>query len=986
MKKQITSLSVLQTCEPRAEVLQGELDDAIFAADFGQLLEGSAPRVYSHAETFFRNTEPTPDLKAICMTVFKALSDRRGSGQLIRLSTGFGGGKTHTLIALWHLANNIQNVSAGSELLSAADRPKTVKVVAIDLAKAGVPVFANHRNLQTRSLQGEFFYQLGGPAGLKALGGADHPEACPDEATIARALPSEPLLVLLDELVIYMASLSATGQGNLLSFLSKLISAVSKRRQAVLVVTDPGQQTAYAGVSQQLSMAIGEASVKLEDILGRKMTDFDPVGKQAARVIARRLFDKIDPAAAAKTSANYHQLYERVHEAHPDILPDSAVSTEYAKRIEQCYPFHPRLIDTAKERLGPLPEFQRSRGVLRLFARLIRDIWTSGHSVELITAGDINWSNQTLRADLLQRLRREAFGAAVEADIEGHAFELDDRRPGGIHVRVASALLLESLPCTEHSGLDPAELTLAVLRTNEAGPEPSEALDRLIGACWHTYPISGGRGWQFRFEPNVIKQIEQYAAKVDLLEARERVLSEAQAYFGGPRLSLSSWPETPRDVLERKELQVALCETVELAKEVCTWSDTRNPSAPVPRRFRNAIVAIAPQPDAFNNAIERAKRLIAAEQIEREARHSQSAALVRDQLQRIKPRLVREFRIQTSRAFDTLVRSEGVICQIEEEYQVPDEEVLRQPQGQRVLMRFLESKGLIYKTGDSLDPDLFLKVILGGTTPIPDQPDVHRLSDVHERFLSAQGLRLVPDPSIVRQTVLRALEAGKVVVRLPDGTAYDKTGAVTGSEGQRRTEPGVKPSLHLIDNELITRADSASAKAWLKVDTQVIKENKSAEIRDRSLPPGVAEPEILTATNWQDALRLAENCLLKEVRLEAATPAAAANLVGMAQPLGADELCLDVNVQGDLKSGGTAAFEVREVKLNCPIKPLETARALFSGMREGMSYVASLTLRFHDPGRIGMKEQLESIADKASADLNITATFGKPVTPSKSHS
>jgi predicted AAA+ superfamily ATPase len=103
MKSAKKSNGVLSACKPRKEVLEGELDDAIFAADFGQLVDGSAPKVYGHAETFFRNTEPTPDLKAVCTTVFKALADKKEAGQLIRLSTGFGGGKTHTLMALWHL-------------------------------------------------------------------------------------------------------------------------------------------------------------------------------------------------------------------------------------------------------------------------------------------------------------------------------------------------------------------------------------------------------------------------------------------------------------------------------------------------------------------------------------------------------------------------------------------------------------------------------------------------------------------------------------------------------------------------------------------------------------------------------------------------------------------------------------------------------------------------------------------------------------------
>jgi len=526
MSSKKTSLGVIGVCKPRKEVLEGELDDAIFAADFGQVIDGSAPKVYKDAETFIRNTEPTPDLKAVCTAVFKALADKKEAGQLIRLSTGFGGGKTHTLIALWHLANSISKLSFGTELLPAAGRPKSVTVVAVDAAKAGLPIFSTHGVTKVHSLQGELFYQFGGTAALKSLGPADHHEASPEETLISKTMGDEPLLVLLDELVTYMAALSVAGQGNFLGFLGKLISAVSKRKQAVLVITDPAGQAAYAGVSAQLAAAIGSASVKLEDILGRKMSDFDPVGKQAARVIARRLFEKIDVSAAAKNSASYHQLYERVREAHPDLLPATVVSADYAKRIEDCYPFHPRLIDTAKERLGPLPEFQRSRGVLRLFARIIRDVWDSKRDVDIISAGEMNWGNSEIRGDLLQRLHREPFEAAVDADLEGHARELDQGKPDGIHYRVATALLLESLPRNENSGLDPAELTLATLRTDEAGQEPSEALDRLVGACWHTYLLAGQKGWQFRFEPNVIKQIEQRAAQVEADDARARVVSD----------------------------------------------------------------------------------------------------------------------------------------------------------------------------------------------------------------------------------------------------------------------------------------------------------------------------------------------------------------------------------------------------------------------------------------------------------------------------
>lgn len=973
MSKKIVTTGVLTACKPRKEVREGELDDAIFAADFGQLIDGSAPKVYGHAETFFRNTEPTPDLKAVCTAVFKALADKKEAGQLIRLSTGFGGGKTHTLMALWHLGENIEKLSLGTELLPAAGRPKSVKVVAVDAAKAGIPIFATHGTTKVHSLQGEIFFRLGDAAALKSLGAADHHEASPDEAAIAKVLGEEPLLILLDELVVYMAGLSTPGQGNFMGFLGKLISAVSKRKQAVLVITDPGQQTAYATISSQLATAIGPASVKMEDILGRKMTDFDPVGKQAARVIARRLFEKIDPVAAKQASANYHQLYERVREAHPDLLPASAVSADYSKRIEECYPFHPRLIDTAKERLGPLPEFQRSRGVLRLFARIIRDIWDGKRDLELVSAGDINWGSSSLRADLLQRLRRDQFSAAVDADLEGHAIDLDDGKPNGIHYRVASALLLESLPRNEHSGLDSAELTLAILHTDEAGQEPSEALDRLVGACWHTYPLAGGRGWQFRFEPNVVKQIEQRAAKVDVDEARDRVFSEAQSFFAGPLFSLASWPDTPRDVLERKDLQLALCANTDLAADVCAYADKTDPDAPVPRRFRNSIVAIAPHPDAFNNALEKAKRIIAAEQIDKDAKHGDSAALVRDQLTRIKPGLTREFKIQTCRAFDTVVRADGPAGRIEEKYQVSDEDILSKPQGQKCLRAFLEDKEMIYGSGQSLDPDRFLKNVLSGTTPIPDQPDVYHLSDLHERFLATPNLRLVPDASVVKQTILRAVGQGKAVVKLSDSTAYDKTGKVEGPEGQRRRVEGAEASVSLGEEEFITRADSAAAKIWLKVDAA-----PKPGAGPTPLPPQPPDPATVIATTWADIFKYAETRPLLDLTLDAGTPSIADTLAGIAQPLGADQLALDVTVSGDLKSGGNASFAVQGVKLNSPIKPFDSTRTLFTAMQEGMSYGARLRLSFKETGRTGLKKQLEDAADKSGDDVKPTATFGKP--------
>jgi len=978
-------MNLLKSCKPRKEVLEGELDDAIFAADFGQLIDGTAPKVYADPTTFFRNTEPTPDLKAVCKTVFQALADKKGGGQLLRLSTGFGGGKTHTLMALWHLARKIHDVNLGADLLPAAGRPKEVKVVAIDAQKAGIPIFATHRTSTTKSLHGEIFYQLGGARAVQKLGAVDHHEASPDEKSISDSLGDGPLLILLDELVIYMAGLSAQGQGNFLGFLSKLISSVSKRPQTVLVVTDPAQQAAYANISAQLAEAIQPAAIKLDDILGRKMADFDPVGKQAAKVIARRLFDKIDPAAAKKVAAAYHDLYVRVHEAHNDLIPKIATSGDYARKIEECFPFHPRLIETAKERLGPLPEFQRSRGVLRLFARIVRDVWENKSNLDLITSGDIRWSSERIRADLLQRLRREQFAAAVDADVEGHAKSLDDGKPDGIHRRAASALLLESLPRNEHSGLSPAELTLAILRTDEAGTEPSEAFDRLLGACWHTYPMAGGNGWQFRFEPNVIKQIEQRAALVDRHDAVSRVQTEAQSYFGGALFSLASWPDRAKDVVERKEFQLVLCASVEIAKEVCTNADISDPNAPIPRRYRNAIVAVAPDPGGYNAAIDKARRLIAAEQIEADARHGESYSLVRDQLNRLKPGLYRELRISTWRAFDTVVWKEGIAVRLEERYQVPDEQIMAAPQGQKLLAAFLRDKQMMYGPEDRLDPDIFLKAVLSGSTPIPNQPEAYRITDIHDRFLAAPKLRLISEQGVVRQSILRAIDEGRVILKDSAGSVYDSKGVVEGQQGFRRRREGARPSIDLKQLEdLLTRADSNLAAQWLKVDP--ISAPGGTKPGGGTEPGGGPSPSpvppvqtSVTATNWDDIVKHSQTRPLMMLQLDASAPGDAEVLVSLIQPLGADEIALSVSAGGELKSGGNATFNAEGTKINSPIKPLESAKLLFSAMIDGSQYGASVVLRFGTAGRTGITSQLKSVSEKAAPGIHPAGTFGKPV-------
>lgn len=965
-------MGVFAGCKPRKEVLKGELKDAIFAADFGDLISGKAPDVYGDAKTFFQNTHPAKQLCKVIEVVFNHLASSKEGGATIRLSTGFGGGKTHTLMCLWHLANNIENPSMGIDVLPAAGRPKKVKVVSVDASKAGTDVFRKYRSVVAKSLWGDIAYQLAGEKGLKSLGATDDPERQPDEDTISKLFPSGSVLFLLDELVIYMSTLSERGQGCLLAFLNQLVSIVSKKPHTALLVTDPADQRAYAKQAAALADGLATAAVKLDDMFGRKMTDYDPIGDESAKVIARRLFESIDPAAAQAASATYHALYQRVSTEHPGVIPHSSIAPEYAKRIVECYPFHPRLLDTAQNRLASIQAFNKSRGTLRLFARILRTVWEAKHDIELITAGDIDWSTPMIQADLLQRLNHDNFKAAISADVEGHAGDLDGGAPLGIHRRTASALLLESIHMQANSGFEPPDLTLAILRPEEAGNEPAEALERLVGVCWHTYRMAGGRGWQFRYDPNILKQIEGRMGQVPIEDAKSRVFSEAQGYFTGPGFKVVNWPTSPKQVPEAADLQLVLCESEKIAKTVCSNADEGTP-----RRFTNAIVAVTVTPATYSNAIDRAQRLIATEALERDYKDGDQNRMAREQIKRHKPEFSKHYRIQTYRAFDRIVLAGGMAYSIDEKFQVPDEQMLQRPQGQKCLRAFLDDKALVYQSGDSLDVDRFMKDILPGATHA--EPDVYTAKALHERFLGAPGLRLIPDKGIVRNTLLEALSKGKVVIRFPDGRAYDAKGCVEGSEGKRRRIAGSLMDLPLDDTVLISAVGSDKAAEWTKAEAAVVS------------PPGgggggVIQPPLPVQTRievmkWEKVREYAAaGRPLLELHLIAKNPADASVLSGLAQPLGADSLSLSVMVSGRAKDGGMLNFSAGEVKVTSPVKPLAVAQTLFNSIEEnGATYEAVLKLKFGPAGRTGLEEQIRNLVDSRPSGVTPKATFDKPV-------
>lgn len=978
-------MSVIDSCVPRSEVLDGELDDAIFAANLSDLVGGTAKPVYADAATFFQNTHPATQLREIAQQVFRHLSDPAQGGIFRRLSTGFGGGKTHALMTLWHLAKNASDPSVGAEIVPVDLRLASVTVVAIDVGAAGIPNFAQHDDqgnvVTTHSLWGEVAWQLKRAVGVAELGEGEAADRQPNREQIAALFPEGPVLILLDELVMYMANLRDIEQMALLNFVNKLINICAGRPQTALIISDPATQAVYASQSAELARVI-QAAQDAGDITGRTATDLDPIGDESSQVIVRRLFSSIDQNGATACANSYHALYQRlVADSASKAVPDESARDAYRQEIIHDYPFHPRLMQTTRDRLSSITEYNRSRGTLRLFARLVRSTFKESITIDLISAGDVDWSDPQIVTELLSRLNRDGFNGAVNTDIGQHATELDGGARG-IHTRVSSALLLESLQNDSNAGLSAQQLTLAVLRPDEAGPEPVEAMERLINQCWFTYRLDSGHGWQFRTEPNVNQMIAQRAPGVPEADALARVHAEAQGYFQGALFKVVPWPQGARQVPDTAKLQLALCDSVDLAKSVASLGNEEDDS---PRQYRNAIVAVAPAKDPLDSAVALARRVVAAEQILAEHKTGDSGKKIRDQIEPLLTSSRRDLGIQSRRAFSNVVLADKQVRPIEEQFQVPKDSPLANNVGQANLSGYLEAKNLIYGPGAALDTDLFVERVLPGATPNVQVPGSWTARAIHERILSAPNMRLVRDEGVTRRTLTRALEDGRIAARLGDGSAYDKTGALRGPDDRRVREGGATLPLGfpIDDTTLVALATEPLAQEWLAESEPEPTPGApgASPGADGGPPPPPPPPAGATrTTSWEEAQKLAQERSLRLLTLDATTPVAAGTLVQLAGPLGANKLKVTVGCNGTGKSGGGRfRLLIEDAPINHPSNPIAMASTIYNGLDDaGRSFTVRLTLDFGEKGREGAADALKKAGDNVAEGVTVMAEFAAP--------
>lgn len=221
--------TLFEICSPRPDILKGNIRESDFAADLAQVINGTAPPEYALPNKFFANTHPTQGLKALLKTVCQRLQGVGGSA-VLRLDTQYGGGKTHSLIALTHAAQGMKDVNNISEFIAPELVPTTtVRLAAFDGENAD-PVNGRPlgEGLRAYTPWGELAYGLAGVAGYEKVRRSDIEKVAPGAATIQELFGNQPVLILLDELSIYLRKIKGRKeQDQLTPFLTALFKAVS---------------------------------------------------------------------------------------------------------------------------------------------------------------------------------------------------------------------------------------------------------------------------------------------------------------------------------------------------------------------------------------------------------------------------------------------------------------------------------------------------------------------------------------------------------------------------------------------------------------------------------------------------------------------------------------------------------------------------------------------------------------------------------------
>jgi len=449
------TMSILDACTPRKDLLAGTFNPEIFTANLMQVIghyRGETDvieNVYTDPVAFFgEGTYPTEGMRQVLRNIFGRLKGSDASYPAIqRLETAFGGGKTHTLIGATHLAYRGTEVAeAARELIDPALLLNAGETTVVGIAGDRVAIHETKGSrLIPYTLWGEIAFQIGGEDLYREIGATATSFGSPGDEYFDVVLKGRRVLIMLDELAAYAARVEAArpgGRSSVATFLMSLFQYAKDHTGIAVVLTLASQKDAFARqtamLAEIISQAKGEEVSKTEaldiarradgevrSVVARDVTTVTPVrGQEISRVLARRLFGRIDQDAAARTADAYMDMYRRT----ATLLPEAARQETFRERMVAHYPFHPTLVDYLTGKPSTVETFQGTRGVLRVLALTVSNLWRKRAVVPAIHTCHLDLRDHRLSDELISRTESAELLPIVTADVGGaDSIELGSR-------------------------------------------------------------------------------------------------------------------------------------------------------------------------------------------------------------------------------------------------------------------------------------------------------------------------------------------------------------------------------------------------------------------------------------------------------------------------------------------------------------------------------------------------------------------------------
>jgi hypothetical protein len=609
---------------PHPDVASGRYQQAEFAADLWQVYQGEGTDEYKHPTEFFRRTFLTEGLRRLLMQSLLRLAGQ-GGDPVVELQTNFGGGKTHTMLALWHLFSGTMpgELPGVEELLKESGvgiAPNVRRAVFVGTQISPGKPHKKPDGTVVRTLWGEIAWQLGGKEGYKLVKEDDENATNPGDSLKKLFNKYAPCLILIDEWVAYARQLH--GNGGLpagtfdtqFTFAQALSEAVKAARQTLLVVSIPASESPHQRADRGVTdIEVGgergrEALARLKNAIGRVEASWRPASPdEGFEIVRRRLFQPLSGdhfVARDAVARTFSELYALQQQE----FPSECREADYERRMKMAYPIHPELFDRLYNDWSTLDKFQRTRGVLRLMAAVIHSLWERQDSNLLIMPGTIPVDDTLVQFELTRYLE-DHWVPVIEKDVDGAnslPLSLDRENPNlgrySACRRVSRTIYMGSAPVQRaaNRGVDERQVKLGCVQPGEAVATFGDALRRLTDRATYVY-VDGKRYW-YSTQPTVTRLADDRGSQLsdddveDEIQRRLRDEARSRGDFAKVHACVAS-----SDIPDEREARLVILGPMHPHAARAAVSAARTEAASIlelrgssPRNYKNMLVFLAP--------------------------------------------------------------------------------------------------------------------------------------------------------------------------------------------------------------------------------------------------------------------------------------------------------------------------------------------------------------------------------------------------------